>query len=72
MGETRNKVTPVKVDMICDVCGQGWMRPTNAMVSLAVYPPLFPHVCDACGHTENYSKQYPCIEWEDESDSSRN
>lgn len=68
MGEIRNKVTPVKVDMICSVCGQGWMRPTS--VVLTCYPPLYPHVCDKCGHGENYNKQYPYIEWEDESDSS--
>lgn len=62
--ERKTEVRPIKVDMICDVCGKGWMRPTN--VTLTVYPPLYPHVCDKCGHTENYSKCYPYIEWEDE------
>lgn len=48
----------VIVENICDKCGNGKMKPHGNSV-LATYPPQYPHVCENCGHMENYPFTYP-------------
>jgi len=55
------KVAEVKVltvEMVCDKCGKGLMKPYGNNV-FATYPPQYPHECNNCGHIESYPFQYP-------------
>lgn len=45
------------VHMVCDKCGKGKMIPTE--IALMSFPPQYPHKCDNCGHTDNFSISYP-------------
>lgn len=55
------KVAEAKVliaENVCDKCGKGRMRP-HGFGELLSYPPQQPHVCENCGHVENYAVVYP-------------
>ena len=58
--EKREKVKMIRVDMLCDVCGDGHMRPT--MTSLTSNPPKYEHQCDNCLATAVYDRIYPYLE----------
>lgn len=58
MGEVKYEVKTFKVEMKCDKCGKGYMRPTGN-VALATYPLQYPHECTNCGHIEIYTRKYP-------------
>lgn len=57
MAEVRRVVERYIVDMACDACGDGHMRPTNAV--LTTYPAQYPHTCDNCGSDAVYNTCYP-------------
>lgn len=46
------------VENVCDKCGNGLMK-SHKNIAFTVYPPQYPHVCENCGHTENYPFSYP-------------
>lgn len=58
MAEEMHEVKTFEVDMICEKCNKGHMRPVGNIV-LTTYPLQYPHECDNCGHVENYTKKYP-------------
>ena len=58
MGEIRHEVRTFLVDMVCESCGVGYMRPVGN-IALSTYPIQYPHKCDKCGYTQNYTKNYP-------------
>lgn len=57
--EIREKVRFTEVDMVCNTCGDGRMRPTATV--LRGHPPKYIHECDNCGATEIYDVRYPYI-----------
>ena len=63
VGEIREWVKPIRVDMVCPNCGGGRMRSTGT--ELLTYPPQYTHACTTCGYTKAYLVLYPYIEWED-------
>lgn len=60
MGEIRKKVKYIEIDMVCDYCGDGNMRPIGTV--LKGKPPRYVHECDNCGSSGIYEVRYPCIE----------
>lgn len=62
MAETKQPVTAYQIDMQCDQCGAGQMRPGK--FSHPTNPPQYPHWCNSCGHTDTYRKVYPYISYE--------
>lgn len=46
------------VEMVCDECGKGTMRPHGDDI-LSTYPPQYPHKCDKCGCEKTYHTYYP-------------
>ena len=63
MAEEKHEVKTFEVDMICEKCNIGHMRPVGNIV-LTTYPIQYPHECDNCGHTEIYTKKYPYTTYE--------
>lgn len=60
MAEVKSEVKTFEIDMVCDKCGKGVMRPTgNAL--LLTYPIQYPHQCTNCGNIDIYTVQYPYI-----------
>ena len=59
MSETKSEVKTYKIDMKCDNCGEGYMRPIGNIVILATYPIQYPHKCTKCGYSANYTTTYP-------------
>ncbi len=49
------------VEYICDKCGKGQMRFVGT-VSF-VKPPLYRHVCNACGVSADFDVEYPAVRW---------
>lgn len=60
MSEIKTEMKLFSVDMICDECNWGRMRPTG--VALMSNPPKYPHKCDRCGHEVTYDVRYPMNE----------
>lgn len=58
MGEVKHEVKAYIVDMICNECGKGYMRPIGN-VALTSYPLQYPHQCSECGCVKTYTKTYP-------------
>lgn len=58
MSEVKYEVKTFLIDMKCDKCAEGYMRPIGNVV-LTSYPLSYPHECDVCGYRENYTKVYP-------------
>lgn len=58
MSERRHEVRTFVVDMLCDKCGEGYMRPEGNIV-LTTYPLQYPHRCNRCGYTRSFIKKYP-------------
>lgn len=57
MSEFVKEVKMLIVDMKCDKCNEGVMRPIGTYISSC--PPQYPHVCNKCGYQENYESVYP-------------
>lgn len=62
MSETRSQVRVMRVDYICDKCGEGNMVFTG-QVSLSTHPPQHYHHCDVCGWTQPFPVTYPRTEY---------
>ena len=63
MGVIRHEVREIVVDMICEECGKGRMRPTKTI--LREYPPKYIHECNKCGAMDIYTVRYPYVEFPD-------
>ena len=59
MAETRTPVVPVRVDYVCEECGEV-VAPTGEMHP--VMPPLYIHSCPL-GHIFKSPDRYPRIEY---------
>jgi hypothetical protein len=60
--EKKIEVKVYKIYLHCD-CG-GEMLPTGA--ALSYYPPVYPHMCQKCGHIENINSiVYPYLKYEE-------
>lgn len=65
MAEIKEKVTPVRVDYVCDECKIGRMRPTGEI--LTSFPSQHPHRCnnEECGAEKTFTSiSYPHILYE--------
>ena len=51
MAEEKYKVNTYEIDYKCDVCGEGYMRPTGEV--LLAFPTQYPHRCNKCGTEMN-------------------
>ena len=60
--EIRYPVNQYMVDMKCNVCNKGVMRPTGE--TLLSNPQGYIHRCENCGKLEVYTCVYPHIETE--------
>lgn len=58
MALTQKVVTPILVDNICDVCGDGKYRPVR---TLLVSPPRYVHECNKCNDVKTFGEQYPYV-----------
>jgi len=67
-------VRPVYAWPECPECGEGRMvphptkKPRQARVSgpnMPPPPPVYPHVCDECGHEHEYVTPYPILTYEE-------
>lgn len=61
MSETRSQVRVMRVDYICDKCGEGGMVFTG-QVALS-NPPYHYHRCEVCGWTQAFPMTYPRTEY---------
>lgn len=59
MPQTEFSVVMVRIDFICDACGNGHMRPTGIM--LASDLPKWTHACNSCGSIGTFDNTYPNI-----------
>ena len=57
----KTPVTPMLTEVFCDECGTELL---HGDVTLAVYPPKYPHRCPKCGKNFMLDAQYPKIEFE--------
>lgn len=48
----------IVVENVCDKCGKGTMK-LHGNTVLLTHPAQYPHICENCGHTENYPFTYP-------------
>ena len=58
MGEVRRKVKMIQVDMLCDNCRDGYMRP----IKDAETTNGFIHVCEGCATEVILPVRYPYVE----------
>lgn len=58
MCEVKYEVKTYEIDMKCDECGRGYMRPIGNIVFTS-HPIQYPHQCTKCNHMQNYTKSYP-------------
>ena len=63
MSEIKSEVKTYEIDMVCDKCGQGYMRPVGNIV-LTTSPLQYPHECTECGYMATYNKTYPYTAYE--------
>jgi hypothetical protein len=66
MPERCVKVRTVKVEYVCDACGQGTMKPTGFVYD--ILPPDYLHKCNKCGKSDCFNKDYPYIRYVEEFD----
>lgn len=64
MAEFKEKLIPIRISYRCDMCKEGEMLPTDAI--LCSYPPQYPHKCSnsECTHVEIFLVSYPYITYE--------
>ncbi len=65
MPEQRVRVETYMVKMICPKCGIGTLNRDDDGVVLATCPPLYRHVCSACGLSSLFNQVYPRIEYDE-------
>ena len=70
------KDTPVAVSMrhaMCDNegCDGEFVRDTEALGTLATYPPQYSHVCNKCGKTKLFTEVYPKVVYEEKVNKSK-
>ena len=58
MSEIEYEVKTYEIDMVCDFCKEGVMRPCGNVV-LTTSPLQYPHQCTKCGKVVNYITKYP-------------
>lgn len=58
------KLVPYREQLFCDQCHDMEMV-AEGQVLLSM-PPLYPHKCTMCGHTENREAKYPRIVYKEE------
>lgn len=63
MAEVMVDVKTIKVDMICEMCGNGRMRPNGQVVT--TLPPWYMHYCTDCGYGAEFPVQYPYFKYEE-------
>lgn len=57
--ETKVEVKAFRVNLVCQVCGEGNMISCEGAIQLC-NPPNYPHKCDSCGYRRYVSeKMYP-------------
>jgi hypothetical protein len=63
--EEVKSVKTVKVDYKCDVCKDGYMRPTGTC--FPTNPPQYPHKCNNsyCDAAKTFNLTYPHIDYRD-------
>ena len=59
MPEQFTPVDVVRVNYVCDKCGKANVERCDDGMMLAIYPPLYPHKCPACGDVVNLRMMYP-------------
>lgn len=57
---TELKVRIFRIEMMCDKCNEGQMKPTGMVYE--TYPPQYPHKCDKCGYENTFDEVYPRID----------
>lgn len=62
--EVKIPMTVVKKEYICPVCMGGYMKQTGTL--FLTNPPIYEHTCENCGQTQEFKKQYPSIEYEED------
>ena len=65
MPEVREPLAVVEVDMTCEVCGEGRMRPTG--YGIESKPPKYEHRCSRvslCNGRAHYPHKYPFVTYE--------
>ena len=55
------KGIPIIVNQQCDKC-DGYMERINPYIVFTTYPLQYPHKCNKCEYTKNYTKSYPYSE----------
>lgn len=60
--EREVEVKTIEVHQYCDKCGEELTFTGEVLLS---YPEKYVHKCEKCGHTEWFSKSYPCIEYKE-------
>lgn len=48
----------VKINYICDACGEGEMTVSGSMCLMS-NPPSYPHKCNKCGYEDSFQYYYP-------------
>ena len=61
MPEQEWEVQTIKVQYVCDSCGNGHMVPTG--LCLNSFPPKYPHTCNNCDQKQMFSERYPCMRY---------
>lgn len=62
MSESKKQVITYEIDMTCDICGKGVMRPTGEERLFCLNS--HQHRCTNCGNEEDYSCIYPHLQYE--------
>jgi uncharacterized Zn finger protein len=64
MPEIMTRLIPVRVDYVCDKCGEGNMKWDG--YELLSMPPRYMHECDKCGCSETSLIKYPRTKYVEE------
>lgn len=59
MARVERRIKMYEFDMVCDKCGDGYMRPDGVVIP--TLPAKYPHTCDNCGARAEFDVQYPYI-----------
>ena len=55
--EVKMEVKQYIVDAVCTECKDGLMKPTG--ISYHGWPVFYPHICNNCGHKDEFNVVYP-------------
>lgn len=59
MPQVTKPVQMVKIEYVCDECGEGTMVRDWDAPALMSHPPLFMHECTHCNHRQTLTTIYP-------------